>query len=80
MRPVTEELYRALLNHRTMSAYKQPGDYVFCSSSDRPANPDQLREALQRVLRDKIGIHLVQTACICFATPPDRLSIVVPAA
>jgi integrase len=57
-RPISPELYQSLLNHKAMSAYTSQADYVFCSSSGRPANPDQLREALQKVLRDKLGIHL----------------------
>lgn len=49
-RPMVEELYRALLNHKAMSVHKRPEDYVFASSSGRPMNPDSLREALQAAL------------------------------
>ena len=57
-RPLCDELYNALLHHKSMAQYRQPTDYVFVSSSGRPANPDQLREALQRVLRATMDIHL----------------------
>lgn len=57
-RPISPELYSALLNHKAMATYNQPNDYLFTSSSGRPANPDQLRETLQTVLRDRMGIHL----------------------
>lgn len=67
-RPMPPELYTALRNHRAMAHYIAPTDYVFASSSGRPANPDQLREALQRVLTNlKIklrpredGLHLLR--------------------
>lgn len=55
---MSAELYTSLLNHKAMAHYLQPTDYVFASSSGRPANPDQLREALQKVLRNKLGIQL----------------------
>lgn len=54
-RPMVEELYRALLHHKAMSAYPSEADYLFCSSSGRPLNPDMLREALQAALRS-LGI------------------------
>jgi integrase len=57
-RPMPPELYTALLNHKAMAHYTQPTDYVFASSSGRPANPDALRETLQSVLRDKLKIVL----------------------
>jgi integrase len=56
-RPMPEQLYAALLNHRAMSHYKAPTDYVFTSSTGRPANPDNLREALQKTLKS-LGITL----------------------
>jgi integrase len=49
-RPMVDDLYSALLNHKAMSAHKRPEDYVFASSSGRPMNPDTLREILQSVL------------------------------
>lgn len=55
-RPIVDELYRALLNHRQLSHYKTPSDYVFTSVSGRPMNPDVLREVLQDALR-KIGVE-----------------------
>jgi integrase len=57
-RPISPELYTALVNHKAMAHYTAPTDYVFASSSGRAANPDQLREALQGALRKKLGIHL----------------------
>ena len=45
------ELCRALLHHKAMAVYTQSSDYVFASSSGRPLNPDQLREALQATLK-----------------------------
>jgi integrase len=57
-RPLCDELYTALLHHKSMAQYRQASDYVFVSGSGRPANPDQLREALQRVLRATMDIHL----------------------
>lgn len=57
-RPMCNELSRALLNHRSMAVYRKPTDYLFCSSSGRPINPDLLRGGLQRVLREKMDIHL----------------------
>lgn len=57
-RPMSPELYTALLNHKAMPHYTQPADYVFASSSGRPANPDALRETLQSVLRDRMKIAL----------------------
>lgn len=50
-RPMVEALYEALLHHKQMSHYTTQADYVFCSSSGRPMNPDQLREALQSALQ-----------------------------
>jgi integrase len=50
-RPMVDDLYKALLNHKAMSAYTQPDNYVFCSSSGRPMNPDTLREVLQTALK-----------------------------
>ena len=58
-RPMVPELI-GLLNHKTMSAYTQPSDYVFASSGGRPLNPDQLREALQTALRS-LGINFEQS-------------------
>jgi len=58
-RPMVAELERALLNHKVMSAYTQPGDYVFASTSGRAANPDQLRGALQAALR-RMGVRFDQ--------------------
>ena len=49
-RPMVEELYTALLNHKKISTYTRPEDYVFASSSGRPMNPDSLRETLQAAL------------------------------
>jgi integrase len=57
-RPISPELYTALVNHKAMAHYTAPTDYVFASSSGRPANPDQLREALQKVLREKLNIRM----------------------
>jgi integrase len=57
-RPISPELYAALVNHKAMASSTAPTDYVFCSSSGNPMNPDQLRENLQKVLRDKLQIHL----------------------
>jgi integrase len=57
-RPLCDELYTALRHHRAMAHYRAPTDYVFTSSSGRPANPDQLRETLQQVLRDKLNVRL----------------------
>jgi len=50
-RPMVDDLYTALLNHKAMSAHTQPEDYVFASSSGRPMNPDSLREVLQECLK-----------------------------
>jgi integrase len=58
-RPMVEGLYRALLNHRAMSTSTTQSDYVFASSSGRPFNPDQLREALQDAL-NKLGVQMNQ--------------------
>lgn len=58
-RPILPELYQALLNHKTMSAYTAQSDYIFCSSSGRPLNPDQLREALQDAL-GRIGVQMTE--------------------
>lgn len=52
------ELHNALQAHRVMCQYVAPNDYVFASSTGRPANPDMLRDNLQTVLRDKMNIHL----------------------
>ena len=41
-----------------MAQFTKLTDYVFTSSSGKPANPDQLRETLQSVLRDKMKIRL----------------------
>jgi integrase len=67
-RPMPEQLYAALLNHRAMSHYKAPSDYVFASSTGRPANPDYLRKALQKTLKTlniplpkrEDGLHLLR--------------------
>jgi integrase len=54
-RPMCQELYQALLNHRTMAVYRKTEDYVFASSTAAPFNPDQLREVLKAALKG-IGI------------------------
>ena len=58
-RPMVDELHRALLNHKAMSAHTQPEDFVFASSSGRPMNPDSLREVLQSTL-EKLEIKFDQ--------------------
>lgn len=58
-RPMVEKLYRALLNHRAMSAYTTQEDYVFASSTGRPFNPDQLRQALRDAL-NTLGVQMDQ--------------------
>jgi integrase len=58
-RPMVDELYNALLNHKAMSAFTKPEDYVFASSSGRPMNPDTLREVLQSAL-EKLEIKFDQ--------------------
>jgi len=58
-RPMVEKLYRALLNHRAISAYTTQADYVFASRTGRPFNPDQLREALRDAL-GKLGVQMDQ--------------------
>jgi integrase len=58
-RPMVDDLYSALLNHRAMSKYTKPEDYVFASSSGNPMNPDTLREVLQSAL-EKLGIKFEQ--------------------
>src|SRR5215469_7239269 len=58
-RPMVDELYTALLNHKAMSAFTRPEDYVFASSSGRPMNPDTLREVLQSAL-EKLEIKFDQ--------------------
>ena len=58
-RPMSDDLYTALLHHKAMATvYNKPTDYVFASSTGRPLNPDKLRAKLQDVLRSKLGIHL----------------------
>ena len=54
-----DDLYQAMLNHKTMSLYSSPADYVFASSTGRPMNPDQLREVLQAAL-EKLDIKFDQ--------------------
>jgi integrase len=56
-RRMVDELYTALLNHKAMSAFTKPEDYVFASSSGRPMNPDTLRAVLQTAL-EKLGIKV----------------------
>lgn len=58
VRPMSNHLYTALRNHRAMAHYTAPEDYVFASSTGRPANPDDLRTALQKVLRETLKIIL----------------------
>lgn len=58
-RPMVEDLYKALLHHKQLSHYTTQADYVFCSSSGRPMNPDQLREALRTALH-KLNIKFDQ--------------------
>ena len=57
-RIMVPDLYQAMLNHRTMATFRKPHDYVFASKNGTPLNTDMLREGLQGVLRDKMGIHL----------------------
>jgi len=57
-RPMTAELTRALELHKQMSPRTRPADYIFASSSGRPANPDDLRTTLQTVLRDRLKLDL----------------------
>ena len=67
-RPMSDQLFTALRNHRAMAHYTAAEDYVFASSTGRPANSDDLRTTLQKVLRDlKIalpsredGLHLLR--------------------
>jgi integrase len=40
VRPMSDHLFAALRNHRAMAHYAAPEDYVFASSTGRPANPD----------------------------------------
>jgi integrase len=47
-----------MLNHRTMATFRKPDDYVFASKNGTRLNPDMLREGLQDVLRNKLGIRL----------------------
>jgi integrase len=54
-RPLCQELYESLVHHRVLALYKAPQDYVFASSTGRPFQPDQLREALKAALRG-IGV------------------------
>ena len=54
-RPMCQELYQAILNHRTLAVYRKSEDYVFASSTGAPFNPDQLREVLKAALKG-IGI------------------------
>jgi integrase len=54
-RPLCQELYESLIHHRVLALYKAPQDYVFASSTGRPFQPDQLREALKAALRG-IGV------------------------
>jgi integrase len=58
VRPMSDHLFTALRNHRAMAHYTAPGDYVFASSTGRPANSDDLRTALQKVLRETLKITL----------------------
>jgi integrase len=58
VRPMSDHLYTALRNHRAMAHYTAPVDYVFASSTGRAANPDVLRTALQKVLRESLKITL----------------------
>src|SRR5215469_7260556 len=55
---MSPELYQTLLNHKAIAYYNDLTDV--CSA---PAvglmNPDLLRENLQKLLRDKLNIHLV---------------------
>lgn len=48
----------SLTHHKAMASYTAATDYLFASSSGKPMNPDVLRENLQKVLRDKLHIHL----------------------
>jgi integrase len=54
-RPMCQQLYDALLNHRTLAVYKQSTNYVFSSSTAAPFNPDRLRAVLRTALKE-IGI------------------------
>jgi integrase len=58
-RPMVDDLYNALINHKAMSTFTKPDDYVFASSSGRPMNPDTLREVLQTAL-EKLEIRFEQ--------------------
>lgn len=58
VRPMSDHLFGALRNHRAMAHYTAPEDYVFASSTGRPANSDDLRTALQKVLRETLKITL----------------------
>jgi integrase len=58
VRPMPDHLFAALRNHKVMAHYVAPQDYVFASSTGRPANADDLRTALQKVLRENLKIVL----------------------
>lgn len=71
-RPMVADLNRVLLNHKAMTTYTSPEDYVFASTSGCPMNPDSLREVLQAALA-KIEIKFGQPmACTCYGTRLDR--------
>jgi integrase len=57
---MSDHLFTAFRNHRAMAHYTAPEDYVFASSTGRPANSDDLRTALQKVLRETLKITLPQ--------------------
>jgi integrase len=58
-RPIMPELRDALLNHKVLSAYTKPTDYVFACRTGRPLNPDTLREVLHAALK-QIGVQFDQ--------------------
>lgn len=50
-RPMCQQLYDSLLNHRALAVFKKPEDYVFASSTAAPFNPDLLRGVLKTALK-----------------------------
>jgi len=81
-RPIVDELYHGLLNHKAMTKHTRPEDYVFASSSGRPMNPDSLREILQSALRKldikfdqprADGMHLLRhtSGCLVYRRTAD---------
>jgi integrase len=60
-------LAQMLLNHRRISSFTNPDDFVFCQADGRPIDPDSLREYGIYAAMKRAGVPYVKRASGCHA-------------